>query len=382
MIIRKKVLIIYDYFYPGYRAGGPVQSLTNLAVELNSDYEIYVITSNHDLLSPEKYEGVITNRWNKTKLPGNISTQVFYADKTYPKKSYLKIISQIEPAVIYFNNIFSYYFFRLPLLALKGRPGDYKILICPRGMLQQGALAVKPLKKKIYLAYLRYSGSLTNAFWHATNKEEASDIKKYFPKNKGINIASNIPHAPLKEIFCPAKEQGAVHLAFLSLITEKKNLLLLLQVLLALNKNIVLHIYGPVTDKKYWSQCKSVMQQMPEMVQYKGEVYPDNVQHLLSLYHALILFTKGENFGHALYESLSAGRPVITSHFTPWNELQQKKAGLNVNINDLKDCFEKLNKFTELGQEEYDAYCKGAHQLAKQYYQNLDAQVEYKKLFG
>lgn len=147
-------------------------------------------------------------------------------------------------------------------------------------------------------------------------------------------------------------------------------------------KNIVLDIYGPVTDKKYWEQCELLIQQMPDKVQYKGEVQPAAVQNILSQYHALILLTKGENFGHALYESLSAGRPAITSYFTPWNDLQQKRAGVNVDIDNMKDCLEKLHHFADMKQDEYNIYCKGAHELALQYYRNLDTEVKYRELFG
>ena len=380
---RKKLLILFDYFYPGYKAGGPVQSLTNLAVALNKSYDVFVITNNCDMGSKHAYKDIITNQWNGVNLAGDGNTiQIFYTEKSYNRKKYLNVIDKTNADVIYFNNIYSYFFFRLPLLALQKKPQRHRTIICPRGMLQQGALSVKPFKKKIYLAYLRYAGLLDNMHWHATDKQEANDIRKHFPKNKGINIAANIPKPPLAEILYPAKKQEYFRLVYLSLIAEKKNLLLLLKVIQASGKNIVLDIYGPVTDKSYWKQCQFLIHKMPGKAVYKGEVEPAQVQQVLSQYHALILLTKGENFGHALYESLSVGRPVITSYFTPWNELQQKKAGLNVDINDLEDCFEKLNNLANTNQKEYNSYCEGAHHLALQYYQSLDTEVEYVKLFG
>lgn len=377
-----KLLIIYDHFYPGYRAGGPVQSLVNLAIALHSRFEVFVITRDRDLTESKTYPRIIINQWNKVKLQEeNKYVFVFYSDSTLDKKSYRKVINDINPLFIYFNNIYSYHFFLLPLFALKVTENP-AIVICPRGMLQQGALAVKPFKKKIYLAFLHFTGFLNKAFWHATNKEEENDIKKYFPVNKGTVVAPNIPKPPLNHISYPVKQQGYLHLIFLSLIAEKKNILLLLQIIKASKKNIVLHIYGPVTDKKYWLQCLQLIQQMPDKVQYKGEVQPAVVQEVISKYHALILLTKGENFGHALYESLSAGRPVITSFFTPWRDLKQKNAGVNADINSSRDCLEKLNKFAEMNQKEYNTYCEGAHLLALQYYQNLNAEVKYRELFG
>ena len=145
--------------------------------------------------------------------------------------------------------------------------------------------------------------------------------------------------------------------------------------------NISLDIYGPIVDKRYWQQCLALIKKVPGRVQYKGEVQPVKVQELLLQYHAMVLLTKGENFGHALYESLSVGRPVITSFFTPWNNLEQNAAGLNININNFHESLQKLNEFADMQQDEYNFYCNGAHSLACNYYVNLDARSKYSKVF-
>ena len=207
-------------------------------------------------------------------------------------------------------------------------------------MSKKGALTRKWFKKKIYLLYLQLTGLLTNTFWHATSEDEAIDIKKHFPNNKGIIEAPNIPKVPLESITTPLKERGKLRLVYLSLVNEHKNVLLLLQLIQSAKRDIVLEIYGPIIDMEYWEQCKSLIQQMPGKVQGRGTTSRCTA-NIISI-PRLILLTKGENFGHAIYESLSVGRPVITSYFTPWNDLQQKSAGANVDINDLNDCIEKL----------------------------------------
>lgn len=376
--------MFYDYFYPGYKAGGPVQSLVNLSLALSEQYEVNIITTAYDLNSQIWYADININKWNKITLPGSEkSINVFYSNhKNLDKKCINFLIKEVSPHVIYFNGIFSYRYFLLPLLTLKTVITNYKVIICPRGMLQKGALAVKPFKKKMYLAYLRFIDLLNNVSFHATNEEEENDIKKHFPKNKEIVIAPNIPKPPFTNIYYPLKQPAQLKLVFLSLITKKKNILLLLQLIQASEKNIILDIYGPVTDKRYWQQCESLIAQMPGKVQHKGEVQPAEVQKVLSQYHALILLTKGENFGHALYESMSVGRPVVTSYFTPWTDLQQQHAGVNVDISSVDNCLKKLQIFAGLNQTEYNLYCNGAHQAALQYYQNLNAEERYRELFG
>jgi glycosyltransferase involved in cell wall biosynthesis len=381
---KQKIIIFNDYFYPGYRGGGPIQSLTNLAVALERSYEMYVVTSIYDLQSNEPYTQYEPNTFNKVLLPGSHQEiQVYYASTAgLTIESLQTIFDDIKPAVIYLNGMFSYRFFLSPIRVSKKLVNPPRIVICPRGMLQKGALAVKPLKKKFYLTFLTLSGLLRDAYWHATGTEEAQDIQRHFPKNKGITVAANIPKVPFSDITIPAKTPKSLRLVYLSLIAEKKNLLFLLQLISAADKNVTLDIYGPITDEKYWQQCKKIFEKMPEKVQYKGDVLPVAVQQTLAQYHALILPTKGENFGHAIYESLSVGRPVLISDYTPWLDLEKKKAGINLNIEDFEDCKIKLNRFLEMGQEEYETFCNGAIHLAETYYNNMDVEKKYVHLFS
>lgn len=378
---KKKLLISYDWFYPGFRAGGPIQSLTNLTIALIPDYEIFVITGSRDLNSTKSYSSIIVNRWNDVYLPGNQKAiKVFYADKkTLNKSTYNNLIEQIKPSIVYLNGIFSYVFFLLPLLCLK-RNNTVKVVVCPRGMLKKGALSSKAFKKKIYINYLKLSGLLKMVSWHATTPEERADVKQHFPRNDGVLVAANIPRRPLANFSFISKQPGELKLVYLSLINPHKNLLLLLKILRELESKVSLDVYGPVVDELYWAGCVDFLKQMPATVQYKGAVEPAMVQEVLSNYHALILLTKGENFGHAIYESLSVGRPVITTHFTPWQQLHEQHAGVNVSL-EQEDCTKKINAFIQMDQEEYNMYCSGAHAVAANYYKNLNAANSYKELF-
>ena len=54
-----------------------------------------------------------------------------------------------------------------------------------------------------------------------------------------------------------------------------------------------------------------------------------------------------------LFESMIAGKPVITSYNTPWNNLQENNAGYNslLTVEDLKVCIENA---CMLNQGEYN----------------------------
>ena len=51
---KKKILIFIDWFLPGYKAGGPIQSISNFVNHFGTVFDISIITSNKDLglLSP------------------------------------------------------------------------------------------------------------------------------------------------------------------------------------------------------------------------------------------------------------------------------------------------------------------------------------------
>src|SRR5258706_9198029 len=147
------LLIFYDYFYPAYKAGGPIQSLSNLIVALGKEYAVSIISSAYDLHSDKNYTGIRINEWNTVILPGcSWPVTVWYGRKKSPNLKRLKqLIYQVKPEFIYLNGIFSYRFFMLPLVTVNRLNYLPKIIICPRGMLQQGALTGKSFKKNVYL---------------------------------------------------------------------------------------------------------------------------------------------------------------------------------------------------------------------------------------
>ena len=48
---------------PGYRAGGPIQSVYNLAKLLSKNFDVKVVTRITDYASIEPYEGVSADVW-------------------------------------------------------------------------------------------------------------------------------------------------------------------------------------------------------------------------------------------------------------------------------------------------------------------------------
>lgn len=361
-----------------------MQSLANMIVLLNEEYDFFVITSAYDLGASTPYPTIKTNQWNLITI-GNHKTQVWYANQEIDYTIYNKVIKNVKADFVFFNCMYSYRFFLYPLLHKKWIFLNYtKFIISPRGILQSGSLAVKSVKKKIYLQLLKKTKLSRNCTWIASGKEERVAIKKHFGNEVFITIISNIPKIPFANIAEVTKQQSVLRLVHLSLISPVKNIKDLILILTQCTQTIFLDIYGPVKDEDYWQACIKEIVQMPSnvFVMYHGDLLPDKVQETLQQYDALILLTRGENFGHVLFESLSVGRPIITSYFTPWNNLEEKSAGWNVDLNHKKSIANLLDNLATKSTEEWQLYCKGAHDLAVNYFEEQNFKESYRKLFS
>ena len=60
---KKKILIFIDWFLPGYKAGGPIQSIANFVNNFGDIFDISIVTSNKDLGATKPYDGIKSNVW-------------------------------------------------------------------------------------------------------------------------------------------------------------------------------------------------------------------------------------------------------------------------------------------------------------------------------
>lgn len=259
---------------------------------------------------------------------------------------------------------------------------DVKLFIAPRGMLQAGALEIKSRKKRGYLFLLKKFKLFNNVTWHATDSQEKIDIRNIV-EGAIVKVVSNVPKKPadfVKNLAVGSSQP--LKLIYLSLITEKKNLDLVLNALVEIPFPVVFDIFGSVKDVKYWQHCLKLINSLPKNVScnYRGAVKAEYVQKVLSDYHALLLPSRGENFGHAIYECLSVGRPVIIGKNTPWKSIQELKAGWIVDLNS-ESIVESIKELNHLDQEEYNLFCSNALTAASDYFNPVGFKGDYCDLF-
>src|SRR5687767_4565074 len=171
----KTILLFTDWYEPGFKAGGPIQSCKNIITTLSNDYNFCIFTSDRDLGDSEPYTNIKRDTWM------NLSNGavVWYASPEFLRSSNIrKVISEVSPDVVYLNSMFSTTFSLMPLWILRRLKFNGRIILAPRGMLNTSAVFRKKWKKKIFLSLFSLSNISKQIVYHATDKQEEADIKK------------------------------------------------------------------------------------------------------------------------------------------------------------------------------------------------------------
>jgi glycosyltransferase involved in cell wall biosynthesis len=379
--LKKKIIILVDYFIPGFKAGGPIQSIQNFCLLLKDTFEISVITRDQDLGSTRPYPNIKSDEWNYNE---DLKCNIFYCSEDKRKFEDIKylIINQ-RYDYLYLNSLYSTVFTIPVLKLLYSNQIKGKIVLAPRGELNPGAKKIKRIKKSLYLRALKILGIPSKLTWHATNQMESKFISDTFGKKIEIKVASNIPQQSQKEWKEIIKEPGEVKLVTISRISKIKNIDFFLAQLANTEGNVTFDIVGPQEDNVYWSLCEEKINKLATniKVRYLGEIENKDIPNLLKEYHFFISPTKGENFGHSIFEAMIGGKPVLISNKTPWVDLFEKRIGWDLSLDEFQKWKQVIEEMVSMPQDRYSEMSMSSWGFAKVYKQSTDIIKETKFLF-
>jgi glycosyltransferase involved in cell wall biosynthesis len=378
---KPRLLVLVDWYLPGYKAGGQIQSCANLTAALRNTFDIFVLTSDRDLGEDHPYKGITTNAW--TESPYGYSIYYLSPEKT-SYRSIKTIIQKLNAETLYLNSMFSLHFTIMALVAAVYTSINIRIILAPRGMLHEGALRFKSIKKQFFLKAFRLLRLQKNIIFHATDRHEEIDIKTVFGKKANIRYVNDFPAMMQPQLSICSKVVGELNCLFISRISPKKNLLYLLEHIGQLSSEINLTIIGPVEDKEYWDRCQKVIRNSPKniTVSYLGAIPNSELTDYYRSNHLFILPTYGENFGHVIFESLLCGRPVLISDQTPWKDLQNKNVGWSLPLSASGDFINALKLASNWDQQDFDLHCRTSWRYAEEYLEGSELKEEYIKLFA
>jgi glycosyltransferase involved in cell wall biosynthesis len=380
IVSKQKILVLVDWFAPGYKAGGPIQSCLNFAFALKDRYDIYVLTTDTDHGETTPYEGIPTGQWLTNLDPG---FKVKYLPKATLRAAMIRTeIALLAPDFIYLNHLFSPLFVVYPLWLQYRALIPGRVVLCPRGALYDSALSIKPWKKSPFLKAFRWLGIHRRILFHATNDREKEAILRFFPGST-IRIADNLPNSNQPEFRSWPKTVGSVKAIFVARIFPIKNLLYYLAALETVKTNVTLTVVGPIEDKPYWEECTRKIEALPPQIKvsYLGPKRNDELMPILQQHHVFVLPTTGENFGHSIFEALLGGRPVLISDQTPWLGLPARKAGWDLPLTDPGAFARVTEQVGEWDQDHFDQWARAAWSYAHDFIRNPELQNQYAKLF-
>ena len=341
-----KILIPTYGYFPAQNYGGPPVSISNIVTLLHEDHEFYIVTSDHDLKSTEKLEG-ISDGWNDV----GYAKVLYLSDGQQIKKVFERIVTEINPDIIYLNTLFNVRIV-IPFLSL-AKKYHVKVLLAPRGEVNNGALDAK-YRKIPYIWLIKTI--FPEIYYQSTCVEERKCIEKYLCKEPSrIVDLQNIPSFPVEEIQ-HFRNKNELRLIFISRISPKKNLHYALERLNEIkDKKIKFDIYGPIEDKEYWEKCLRIIENISQNinVQYRGRIKHEEIFNTFSKYDLFFFPTLSENYGHVIAEALFSGVPVLISDQTPWTDINKHKAGAALPLSN-KDAFLDFLERLDPGSDELD----------------------------
>jgi len=353
---KPSVLTFINNYLPGYKAGGIPRSMVNTVENLCNYVDFKIVTRDRDLGDIKAYENIKKKQWQTVG-----SADVYYLSPQASSFKNIKIlILTTYYDVLYLNSFFDPFTIKVLLIRYFTRGFIKPVIVAPRGEFAIATLKLKYLKKFLYIKIVRFIGLYKNITWHASSEIEEDDIMNIMkiPKEK-IHIALDLPKKLIPDNTAissmrSSSEVYGLKIVFISRIARVKNLDYALQILRRVKAKVFFDIYGPLEDIKYWKECQKIITELPDniIVKYSGIVHPNQVVQIFSCYDLFLFPSGGENYGHVIAESLTAGTPVLISDKTPWRNLLNNNLGWDISLDKMDSYIEIIEKCALMSIEE------------------------------
>ena len=356
---KNNILIFAKYFWPAFKAGGPVRSVLNLVQTLSNDYDFSIVSRDRDSGDRVSFPGIQVWNWNVKE-----HYRIFYSGIGKLKNcfTFVRIFFEEKPQILYINSFFDPLFSILPLFINMLFRKRAAVVLAPRGEFSEGALKINPLRKKIYTWFFKRC-FLKDIIFHATSMMEQNDIHRQFGLTIKVEVVPNI--VLLSDALVPRrnKKNNELSIVYLSRVSPKKNLLYALEILSQMKHGaICFDIWGYIDDQNYWRECQLLIEKLPANItaKYRGVVKHENVVEVLQRYHVFFLPTHGENFGHVILEALYAGCLVLLSDQTPWLDLEELGIGWSIPLSKPEKFAQLINKLQQKDETFFNTFASFA----------------------
>ena len=375
----RKILILIGRYLPGYKDGGPIRSITNLTEALGEEYDFRIVCLDRDLGDSEPYSNIEKDQWNAVG-----KAKVWYVKPGgYTFSLIRKLAAEVD--LIYSCGFYGDYGYKTLMLNRLGKLDGKPVIVAPMGTFSEGALSHKSLKKKLFICGCKWLGLFNAIKWSVTSELEKADVQKNIGWAAECVIAEDLPRTNIPGIAAGRNAGDALKVVFLSRICPQKNLLGAIQCLQQVHSQVEFTIYGPLEDVTYWETCKEQLDKLPGNVRwhYDGVVSAEEVQKKLQQHDVFLFPTKGENYGHVIFEALSVGCIPIISDQTMWGMIAERNAGYIIPLSDEMTAFAKtIDDMAAIEPQRMSKMSQNAVALAQEKVNNAVATTGYRYVFN
>ena len=212
----------------------------------------------------------------------------------------------------------------------------------PRGSLTNWALNQNRIIKKI--AFILYQRKIIedSLFIHTTSSLENRFLNVFNFKVRSIVIPNPVYSLSAQEIISKTEAKVKLnlnteydYLLFYSRINKVKGLDYLIESFTHIKQTkLKLLVCGSIEDKNYFKNLTDfvTLHGLKDVILFLGHTNPKDKYLYYSASDLHILPSHSENFGMSVADSFFYSTPVITSHHTPWNNLEIMNLGWNVDL--------------------------------------------------
>lgn len=328
-----RIAVLAPYFYPAHKAGGPIPGILGALSSL-VDEDVEVITSDRDLGDKEPYGAPFVG----TTRVGDVDASYLPPLSLATWRRWLDARKRITRAdAVYFNSVHSKLFTILPILALATVRYSGVVVLSPRGELAPSALRLGSSRlKKVWIHCLRRLGWYQsigrrgNVVWLASSEGERADVLEIFPRAR-VRLSPEQLRPPTPISQAPrAPKTDVLRILSVGRIAPVKGVDDFLRGLQRVTTTVSVDFVGLAEDESFELAMHDLAETLPRNVSviWSGAIPPDQVATRLRSSDLSVSLTHGENFGHAIGESLQAGCPVMISDQTPWSFVEGEGAGV------------------------------------------------------
>lgn len=223
-------------------------------------------------------------------------------------------------------------------LLLKKSQSTPSVVIAPHGSLHRWALNNNKWKKNLAKVFYENDNLHNASCLHATSENEVSDFRNYGLRNPIAIIPNGISEKWLlssgngdafRKLYGISSDRRI--LLFLSRITPKKGLMLILQSIYSLKEKFSDWVFVIVGSDEFGhkAEIQSLIEKLDlnNNIVFTGPLFDHTKRDVYAAADVFVLPSHSEGAPIVILESLAAGIPVIATKASPWNDLAKYQCG-------------------------------------------------------